>query len=145
MKHFLFLFSFLIFTQLVNAQDGERFERVEAILVAHITKSLDLSAAAAEKFWPVFNEFSKTEFELRASQRKIMRVINTKLESLSDKEVSDYNLKIDKIREDLYKNENDLYKDLKGILSDKKILKLKFARENFQRHLLQQIRQNRKG
>jgi hypothetical protein len=72
-------------------------------------------------------------------------VINTKLESLSDKEVSDYNLKIDKIREDLYKNENDLYKDLKGILSDKKILKLKFARENFQRHLLQQIRQNRKG
>lgn len=145
MKHFLFLFSFLIFTQLVNAQDGERFERVEAILVAHITKSLDLSAAEAEKFWPVFNEFSKAEFELRASQRKIMRVINTKLESLSDKEVSDYNLKIDKIREDLYKNENDLYKDLKGILSDKKILKLKFARENFQRHLLQQIRQNRKG
>jgi hypothetical protein len=145
MKHFLFIFSFIIFNQSANAQDGERFERVEAILVAHITKSLDLSSAEAEKFWPVFNEFSKTEFELRVSQRKIMRVINTKLESLSDKEISDYNLKIDKIREDLYKNENDLYKDLKGILSDKKILKLKFARENFQRHLLQQIRQNRKG
>jgi hypothetical protein len=145
MKHFLFIFSFIFFNQSANAQDGERFERVEAILVAHITKSLDLSAAEAEKFWPVFNEFSKTEFELRVSQRKIMRVINTKLESLSDKEISDYNLKIDKIREDLYKNENDLYKDLKGILSDKKILKLKFARENFQRHLLQQIRQNRKG
>ena len=79
------------------------------------------------------------------SQRKIMRVINTKLEGLTDKEINDFNIKIDKIRDDLYKNENNLYKDLRGVLSDKKILKLKFARENFQRQLLQQIRQKRKN
>lgn len=142
---YIFLFiSSIAFFQLSKAQEGERFERVEAIMVAHITKSLDLSKEEAEKFWPIYNAYNKKEFELRHSQRKIMRALNTKFESLTDKEISDYITKIDKIKEDLYKNEIELYKQIKGVLSEKKILKLKFARENFQRELLQQIRKKRK-
>lgn len=145
MKYFFIILSFVLLTPELFAQDGERFERVQTIMVAHITKSLDLSKEEAEKFWPVFNVFSKKEFELRSTHRKIIRQLNLKIDDLSDKDIAENNLKLDKIREELYQNENDLYKQLKGILSEKKILKLKFARENFQKHLLEQLRQRQKG
>ena len=145
MKYIFLLFSLFLFNQSINAQEEERFDRIEAILVAHITKALDLSKEEAEKFWPIFNVFSKKEFELRTNQRKLVRSLNAKMETLTDKEIADFNSKFDKVRDDLYKNEADLYKQLKGIISEKKILKLKIARENFQKHLLHQLRHKRRG
>lgn len=145
MKYFFLLFSFIVYNQSINAQEDERFDRIEAILVAHITKALDLSKEEAEKFWPIFNVFSKKEFELRANQRKLVRSLNAKMETLTDKDIAEFNSKLDKLRDDLYKNEADLYKQLKGVITEKKILKLKIARENFQKHLLQQLRQKRRG
>ena len=145
MKYIFLLFSLVLFNQSINAQEEERFDRIEAILVAHITKALDLSKEEAEKFWPIFNVFSKKEFELRTNQRKLVRSLNAKMETLTDKEIADFNSKFDKVRDDLYKNEADLYKQLKGIISEKKILKLKIARENFQKHLLHQLRHKRRG
>lgn len=145
MKYIFLLFSFVVFNQSINAQEEERFDRIEAILVAHITKALDLSKEEAEKFWPIFNAFSKKEFELRTSQRKLVKSLNAKMETITDKEITDFNSKLDKLRDDLYKNENDLYKQLKGVILDKKILKLKIARENFQKHLLQKLRHKRRG
>ena len=145
MKYIFLLFSLVLFNQSINAQEEERFDRIEAILVAHITKALDLSKEEAEKFWPIFNVFSKKEFELRTNQRKLVRSLNAKMETLTDKEIADFNSKFDKVKDDLYKNEADLYKQLKGIISEKKILKLKIARENFQKHLLHQLRHKRRG
>jgi hypothetical protein len=145
MKYIFLLFSLVVSNQSINAQEEERFDRIEAILVAHITKALDLSKEEAEKFWPIFNGFSKKEFELRTSQRKLVKSLNAKMETITDKEITDFNSKLDKLRDDLYKNENDLYKQLKGVILDKKILKLKIARENFQKHLLHKLRHKRRG
>lgn len=60
MKHFLYLFIFLL--PLAGlAQDGNRLgegrQRLEAIQIAYLTKELNLTTQDAEKFWPVYNKY----------------------------------------------------------------------------------------
>ena len=51
---FLFLHSYICNAQ---ASDDNRFNRLEAIKMAYITKQLNLSPDEAQKFWPVYNSY----------------------------------------------------------------------------------------
>ena len=51
---FLFLHSYICNAQ---AGDNNRFNRIEAIKMAYITKQLNLSPDEAQKFWPVYNSY----------------------------------------------------------------------------------------
>ena len=49
------------------------------------------------------------------------------------------------IEENLFTLRKKFIKDLQGVISAKKIIKLKKAEEDFNRHLLKQMREKRKG
>ena len=52
---------------------------------------------------------------------------------------------MEKIEEDLFNLRRKFIKDLQGVVSAKKIIKLKKAEEDFNRELLKQMREKRKG
>ena len=54
----LFLFSASFSMQ---AQDGSnnRQEKIEALKIAFITQKLQLTPAEAEKFWPIYNQYTE--------------------------------------------------------------------------------------
>ena len=55
----------------IFAQDHqERYEQIEAIKVAFITKKLDLTTEEAQKFWPVYNNYQKELMELMKKRRE---------------------------------------------------------------------------
>jgi len=121
-------------------------DRIKALKTAFITEKLDLSAAEAEKFWPVYNVFEGQMEALRKTSRRefLSKVREESLENLSDDEA---NAIIDRImvmksRELEYRKE--LIKNLRPILSPKKILKLERAEENFKRKLLERLKNRRK-
>jgi len=62
MKKLYFLLAFITITGLVNAQDEQpsvkKQEDIEALKVAFITKELALTPDEAQKFWPVYNQYS---------------------------------------------------------------------------------------
>ncbi|MDB5230154.1 MAG: hypothetical protein JWN76_959 [Chitinophagaceae bacterium] len=61
MRKLFIAFSFLFLqTYICSAQPGNnnRFDRLEAIKMAYITKQLNLSTDEAQKFWPVYNSYS---------------------------------------------------------------------------------------
>lgn len=71
MKKLYFILSFLTVSLFAKAQeeqiqipDEKQQEKIEALKVAFITKELDLTADEAQKFWPVYNQYSK---ELRST------------------------------------------------------------------------------
>ena len=67
MKRFLLLVSF-IFTVFVGiAQNGNR---LEALKIAYITRKLDLSPSEAEKFWPIYNQYSAEMKQIQVSAYK---------------------------------------------------------------------------
>jgi hypothetical protein len=69
MKRFL-LFAFLLMIGInMRAQNGNR---LEALKIAYLTNKLNLSPEEAQKFWPIYNQYS---LELKIAR---MKAINNK-------------------------------------------------------------------
>lgn len=55
----------MFFMASVLAQSPEAMKKIEAAKIALITERLNLSPAQAEKFWPVYREYSNRNREIR--------------------------------------------------------------------------------
>ena len=144
----LFPIIFLLVTSLSFSQGfKEKREKVKALKVAYITEQLELTTDEAQKFWPIYNAFDENQAELRHEKmRSILdRFKPGNVEKLSEKDASNSLKKIKKIEEDLFNLKKKFIKDLQGVISAKKIIKLKKAEEDFNRELLKQMREKRRG
>ena len=69
MRKLYFILIFITITGLSKAQEDQPSEKkladIEALKVAFISKELDLTPDEAQKFWPVYNQYSK---ELKATR-----------------------------------------------------------------------------
>ena len=149
MKNILLIVAFLIFTPLaVKAQEGDRIEKIKALKTAYITKELDLTAKEAEKFWPIYNEYSKKIDQLRFTDTKrLFHKIKDAggVDNLTDKEAAAIVSELAQIDLNMAKEKEKLYKNLNGVISSKKILKLIRAENGFGKELLKKFRENRRG
>ena len=147
-RKFIVPILFLLATTFSIAQGHkEKQEKIKALKVAYITEQLELTADEAQKFWPIYNDYQEKQFDLRHEK---MRSILNKLEigtieKLSEKEASSLLDQMENIEENLFLLQKKFTKDLQGIVSDKKIMKLKKAEGDFNRHLLKQMREKRKA
>jgi len=125
----------------------DKKEKVKALKVAYITEQLDLTTDEAQKFWPVYNAFDDKQGELRHEKMRAIldRFQPGNVDKLSEKEASALLIQMEKIEEDLFNLRNKFIKDLQGVISVKKIIKLKKAEEDFNRELLKQMREKRRG
>lgn len=144
----LFPIIFLLVTSLSFSQGfKEKREKVKALKVAYITEQLELTTDEAQKFWPIYNAFDENQAELRHEKmRSILdRFKPGNVEKLSEKDASNSLAQMEKIEEDLFNLKKKFIKDLQGVISAKKIIKLKKAEEDFNRELLKQMREKRRG
>ena len=144
----LFPIIFLVVASLSFSQGfKEKREKVKALKVAYITEQLELTTDEAQKFWPIYNAFDENQSELRHEKmRSILdRFKPGNVEKLSEKDASNSLAQMEKIEEDLFNLKKKFIKDLQGVISAKKIIKLKKAEEDFNRELLKQMREKRRG
>ena len=144
----LFPIIFLLVTSLSFSQGfKEKREKVKALKVAYITEQLELTTDEAQKFWPIYNAFDENQSELRHEKmRSILdRFKPGNVEKLSEKDASNSLAQMEKIEEDLFNLKKKFIKDLQSVISAKKIIKLKKAEEDFNRELLKQMREKRRG
>lgn len=144
----LFPIIFLLIASLSFAQDHkEKREKVKALKVAYITEQLGLTSEEAQKFWPIYNTFDEKQMELRHEKMRAIldRFQPGNVDKLTEKEASALLVQMEKIEEDLFNLRKKFIKDLQGVISAKKIIKLKKAEEDFNREMLKQMREKRKG
>ena len=147
-RKFIVPILFLLVTTFAFAQGHkEKQEKIKALKVAYITEQLELTTDEAQKFWPIYNDYQEKQFDLRHEK---MRTILGKLdvgniEKLSEKEASALLSQMQGVEETLFTIQKKYIKDLQSILSDKKIMKLKKAEGDFNRHLLKQMREKHKN
>jgi hypothetical protein len=112
--------------------DPKARARIDAARAAYITDRLGLTTEEAERFWPIYNEFSDKRQELRK------QFVGAKRSGKSDQELVDLGLKIKQ-------QELDLEKDYSGkmlnVISAQKLMNLRTADREFTRIILQQIQQ----
>ena len=139
----------LLFISTVSfSQDfKENREKVKALKVAYITEQLELTTEEAQKFWPLYNAFDDKQAELRHEKMRAIldRFKPGNVEKLSEKDASNSLIQMEKIEEDLFNLKKKFIKDLQSVISAKKIIKLKKAEEDFNRELLKQMREKRRG
>ena len=144
----IFTILFLLMTSISFAQGfRDKKEKVKALKVAYITEQLDLTTEEAQKFWPIYNTFDDKQAELRHEKMRAIldRFEPGSVEKLSEKDASTLLTQMETIEENLFTLRKKFIKDLQGVISAKKIIKLKKAEEDFNRHLLKQMREKRKG
>lgn len=147
------LLSLLIVFISVNtiAQNGafirKKKEQIKTLKVAFITNELSLTSDEASKFWPLYNAFEEKQQEIKKQRLKgyVDRMDNESFDKLSDKEAATMLAQMESSEDELHLAKKKFVTSLKGVISPIKILKLKKAEENFNRKLLQQYRDKRRG
>jgi hypothetical protein len=113
-------------------------EKIEAQRIAFITNRLDLTPAEAQVFWPIYNEFDAKRREITKQFRKFRP--ETDLDGITDKqaaELAENQLVEAQKMLDLRK---EYHARLKSILPPKKLLLLYDSEREFQKHLIDRIR-----
>ncbi len=118
----------------------EKNDNIESMKIAFLTTKLDLTPDEAQKFWPVYNQYSDKLQELRKKRRQDEREAKKNFEDLTDKEVEQA------IENDLAfrQKELDLQKEynvkFKAVLPIKKVSRLYNAEEQFKKVLIDKLR-----
>ena len=115
-------------------------QKIEAMKVAFITEQLSLTPAEAEKFWPVYNQFSDNMRSMRKDRQKIVSGPLNEGDDISSKQsevtLSNYVTHIKSVQS----AELKLIEDLKSILPASKIIKLRLAEDGFKRRMMDRLK-----
>lgn len=122
-----------------KATKQEKRDRVENEKIAFITKELQLTTDEAQKFWPVYNQYSKERGELRKQRRESIQVTETMTDADAEKAVENM-LSYRQKEIDLQRSYFTKFLD---VIPGKKVAKLYNAEEKFKRMLLDRL--NKKG
>jgi Spy/CpxP family protein refolding chaperone len=133
------------------AQDGrilrQKRDQIKALKVAYFTNELALTPEESAKFWPLYNAFEDKQQELKKLRLKgyILHMEKGSFDHLTDKEATALLLQLEGYDDDLYQAKKKFMASLKGILTPIKILRLKRAEDNFNKKLLKEYRDMKKG
>lgn len=142
----------LFFTLSTQSQRGkESWKKIKALKIAYLTEQLDLTVKEAEKFWPIYNDYSKNQNKIRSAYKDLLRKTlkteiknsNIILDSITEQQakiLSSQKLNTDK---QLYESQKDFRNKIEGILPYKKILKLQIAEMEFGRKLMRKYKRKR--
>jgi hypothetical protein len=122
-------------------QDPKVQERIRNLRIAYISDKLGLTPEQAEKFWPVYREFSDQRKTLYQDFAKSRREFNAQNPTPNEQEEQV------RLGLELKQKELDLEKDYSGrlmkIITAQQMLNLRKAEGDFQRMILQQVQQRR--
>ncbi len=148
MKRILLLITLCFITHKAIAQRGPANPKIKALKIAFITEKLNLSEDEAEKFWPLYNKYEKTKFNLlKREKEEIRRKVKASggIESISDKDAEKYLSIFQEIRKAQYDNKINFHNDLVRFLPAKKVLLLEIAEHEFNRRLMEKWKNRRKN
>jgi hypothetical protein len=113
-------------------QDPKAREKINAARVAYITERLGLTPAEAERFWPLYREYTDKQRALK-QQFNQARKQGKPAEALLDLE--------QKLKQDGLNLEKEYSGRIRQTISPEKLLNLRRAEEDFRKLILQQLQQ----
>ena len=112
---------------------------IQALQVAPITTTLDLTEKEAQQFWPIYNAYDNNISKIRQDDiRRIHREIRQSAESLSEKEADELLARFLEAENKIHIERTQLVEKLRKIMSSQKIIMLKVAEEDFNRRILEE-------
>src|SRR6478609_2031010 len=134
-------FGFAQDEQEVMPPSPDNRKKIEAARVALISERMGLTVNQAEKFWPVYHEFSTKQGELRQQLKEARKQIDpNNPDPKKDQEVVNLGFQLKQRSLDL---EKDYSGRMLSIISAQQMLNLRSAEREFNRLVLNQLQQRR--
>jgi hypothetical protein len=133
----LLLSAGMAFAQRPASQNYNR-EQLQAARIAIITSRLDLKPEQAEKFWPVFNEYSEKR---ETTMREIGR-LSDPATTISEEEAKSRINKRFQLQQKLIDEERKFVEEISKVITFNQSLKLNSIARDFTRQIYQRGRGN---
>lgn len=120
-------------------------EKLTAYKIAFFTQRLDLSPAEAEKFWPVYNEYSARKNKTQLDRISLMRYASQNESNMSDSELT---ATADKLAQSFIEEANitvSFTKEIQRVLPPAKVIRLFQIENQYKQQLLRELNQRRQG
>jgi len=123
------------------AQPVSKRDKIDALRVTFINEKVNFTAAEAQAFWPLYNEYNDKIDQARKSFRQ-QCVKTIDFTTLSDKDAETYlngELSLKQKEYELYK---EYFEKFRKVLPVKKVALLRRAEEEFRKELIRNIKAN---
>ena len=128
-------------TEEIPQQDLTAKEKIQAARIGLITQRLGLTSEQAEKFWPIYNEFSQKRTDLRKQYREAERNINPKNPDPKQQQaLVDLGLKV---KQDELTLEKEYSGRLMNVISAQQMLNLRQAERDFRNIIINMLNNRR--
>ncbi len=126
--------------QIGHTQDDVR-QKIEARKIAMISQKLDLTPAQAEKFWPIYREYDSRRSEIHRDFAERRRNFDPKAATDEEtRKMLDLGMRVKERQLNLEREYGDR---LRQVISDRQLLNLRRAEEDFRQMLLERVRERR--
>jgi hypothetical protein len=123
------------------AQNEEALKKIEAARIGLITERLGLTAEQAEKFWPLYNEYTEKVKEFRRELVTARQGVDLSTATEAEKRMLiEKGLKLKEMESTI---ERDYSERLLRVISSQQMLGLKKAEDDFREMLLQRLQNQR--
>ena len=136
------LTAVLVFSTTVLMAQDDAMRKIESARIALITERLDLSPEQAQRFWPIYNEYSTQRKALREQLTQARQGVDP--QRLTDEQSRKLMELSMNIRERELNMEREYAQRLLEVISSQQIFALRRAEDDFRRMLLQRIEQRRR-
>jgi len=125
-----------------GTQPGANREKIEAQRIAFITRELNLTPDEAKVFWPLYNEYDAKRHELKKAFKNAEDLHKPDIDKLTEKEASQMldNQIIE--AQKLMDLRKDYVIKFRSVLPAVKVLKLQDVEREFQKMLIDRLRQH---
>lgn len=146
MKNLLFFLWVILIPFSGVAQKGDKEKgEIEALKIAFITDELNLTPEEAQEFWPVYNEYTEKWEAQRSKMHCGIYDRMDNLETMSEADAEELLKDYMDLREQESEWRKNYVRDLKKVISAKRIMMLKKAEYEFHKKLLKEYRSGEKG
>ena len=121
---------------------SERLTQLENARVAYLTEKISLTQDQAQKFWPVYNDFTTKRRDLN---RRMRQLRTTSPDALSDQQIRDNLTQALDLRQQEVKLEKDYFDKFQKVLSIRQVGQLYAAERNFTREVIKRVADRRGG
>lgn len=120
-----------------RAGQGPRMERLENARIAYITDKIALTPEQAQRFWPLFNEFTDKRKELRRQTKLGLR--GQDFSAMSDKDIRNALEEQFKLRQGEINLEKEYLDKFQKVISLRQVAQLMQAERDFTKALIQRL------
>ncbi len=120
-------------------------EKLTAYKIAFFTQRLSLTPAEAEKFWPLYNDFSARKNKFQADRIALMRYASQNESNMSQGELSSTADKLAQTFADEASLVVSFNNDLKKVLPPAKVIRLYQIENQYKQQLLRELNQRRQA